>query len=79
MLMEVGADAHQTFFVVSVFADYLHQQVVFPLSFLQLTDKRQFCSPVHDMLKVLRRHTSQRWGCKELNCHLQINLVVSHK
>lgn len=44
--MEVGADAHQTSFVVSVFADYLHQQVMFLLSFFQLTDKRQFHSPV---------------------------------
>lgn len=77
MLMEVGADAHQTSFVVSVFANYLHQQVVFPLSFLQLTDKRQFHSPVHDMLKVLKRHTSRHWGCKELCCHLQITQVKS--
>lgn len=31
------------------------------------------------MLKVLKRHTSRRWGCKGLCCHLQINLVVSLK
>lgn len=33
-----GMDAHQTSFALLFFAENLHQQVVFPLGFFQLTE-----------------------------------------
>lgn len=45
MCLCVGA--HQTSVVVLFFADYLHQQVVFPLGFLHLTDKLLCYSPIN--------------------------------
>lgn len=38
-MLRVSVDAHQTSFVVMFFAEYLHQEVMFPLSLLHLADK----------------------------------------
>lgn len=53
-MLRVSVDAHQTSFVVMFFAEYLHQEVMFPLSFLHLADKGCLLSSATSFIKDLK-------------------------
>lgn len=53
-MLRVSVDAHQTSFVVMFFAEYLHQEVMFPLSFLHLADKGCLLSSTKSYTKDLK-------------------------